>query len=264
MSSVFTLDDDPIVLVVPATASIPPGDISEVDWLALKNRVTIVEGMDLASLPDVDLTSLADGNVLIWDDDAEMWIVGTLQSGIRVRDHLANIIAETASDLTFRLGITASQSGDRTYIQPIYGTAANTVAEGNHTHMQPLPSRVTTAPSGYMSGGTRSLGSTSVTLASGIPYVVEAELYGQLRGADAGAAYYTLTLNIGGNTFTSPGGTDGLWCVQGVPDKINWKHERRMTGTGAGVTVSASIAFHSGSGLNVDRTWLVVTPRPDR
>lgn len=231
------------------------------------------EILGLGDVPGVDASGDAGMALLIQEDGS--FAFGTQSTGINLSNSPPGGAGwETVYDETFRLipdndyGIRADASGDEgiVYLRLRWGGSGSstTVSRSDHRHALPTPVRVTTAPSGYMSSGTRSLGSTSVTLADGIPYVVEAELYGQLRGADPGPAYYTLSINIGGNTFTSPGGESGFWCVQGVPDKINWEHERRMTGTGASVAVSASVAFHSGSGFNVDRTYLKVRLRPER
>lgn len=269
MSTVFNLDDDPIVIVVPSSADIPPGNITEAEWLALKDRVTVVEGYDLADLGDVDTVGEA-GTALIKQEDGS-FAFGTVSGAI---DRIGNAGTEENSYgvrwISLRRGIAFAESSPGTvFLDVVYGGTggSNSVARSDHTHAQPLPVRVTTAPSGYISGGSQPLGSTSVTLANGIAYVVEAELYGQFRGADSGPAYYTLSITIGsgtGATYTSPGGESGFWCVQGVPDKILWQYERRLSGTGAAVPVSASVAWHSVSGFNIDRTYLKVRVRPDR
>ena len=267
MSSVFTLDDDPIVIVVPSAADIPPGDITEAEWLQLKDRVTIVEANGIADLSDVDLSGIENGQVLVWDVSTETWRAGMVQSGIyRVFDWDVELDGPFNLIQTVRPLFAQVHPGyaDRARIGINVGTAADTVAAGNHTHTQPLPTRVAAGPSGYISGGSQSLGSTTITLPSGVACIVEAEVYGQFRGADSGAAYYTISLNIAGNIYTSPGGTDGFWCVQGVPDKFYWTHERKITGDGTGIPVIANVAWHSGSGFNIDRTYLKVRVRPDR
>lgn len=269
MSSVFSLDDDPIVLVVPSSASIPPGNITAAEWLAIKDRVLVVEGRRLGDLADVDTSSVADGDAIVYDAGADAWVPGIASVPIPGRHDTNEIIGDIKEIATStERGTTSVESEfvSGRYIVGVNfgGTGTSTaVARSDHAHFQPIPERVSTVPSGYISGGSQPLGSTSITVSAGKTYAIEAELYGQFRGADSGAAYYTLSITIDGISRTSPGGTDGFWCVQGVPDKIYWEHARRLTGTGTAITVSASVAWHSGSGFNIDRTYLKVRVRPD-
>lgn len=267
----YDIDTEPIVITVPAQATAPVNDIPAAEWVDIKNRVAAVEGLGLVDLSDIDLTDLDDGMLLSWNEGSEMWVPVVAPTGALDRvaqNYGGSPGADNVVLLTFGQGLSViNPSTGRAHIAPVFGNAANTVAEGNHSHIQPAPSRWSAPPSGYMGGGSRAIGSTapaSISLTAGIPYVLEAEVYGQFRGADPGAAYYTLSINIGGDVRSSPGGTDGFWCVQGVPDKIHWEHSRRLTGAGTGVSVSASVAFHSGAGFNVDRTYLKVRLRPDR
>lgn len=237
------------------------------DVAAALSRINVTE---LDDIPDVDVSGVVDGDTLVYNGTTEEWMPGQSGGSIAFVENLhLDVIGSDVERLQFVGGLEPVLDGSnsrRVFVRVMYagsGSAA-TAARSDHRHAQVVPVRVSTAPSGYMSGGSQSLGATSVMLADGIPYVVEAELYGQLRGADAGVANYTLSINIDGNVFTSPGGSDGFWCVQGVPDKIKWKHERKITGAGVGVTVSASVSYHSGSGFYVDRTYLDVRLRPER
>lgn len=244
----------------------PAGDLTPAEVQALRDDVQAVLDLELGDLSNVSEAGKSEGLVLAVQSDGT-WAPGETAGAIeRVSTNWNSNEALDVELITVGQGIDVNGSlgANRAHLQLVYGTEANTVAQGNHSHPQPLPTRVTTAPSGYISGGSQSLGTASVTLPDGTPCVVEAELYGQFRGADSGAAYYTLSITIAGNTYSSPGGTSGFWCVQGVPDKIDWKHERRITGTGAAVSVSASVAWHSGSGFNVDRTYLKVRVLRDR
>lgn len=261
MSSVFTLDDDPIVIVVPSSADIPPGNITEAEWLAIKDRVTVVEGYELADLGDVDLDGIADGQLLAWNASNQVFepvaIQGGLQDAFDVDTQFVGpfwrlqawgavyVVPHGTTDGMLRIGVNT-------------GTTSGTVATGNHTHRLPAYERAEFGPSGYMSGGTRQLATQSVVLASGVQYRIVARMKPQMRGADAGAAYYRMTLNIDGLSRTSPAGADGFWCVQGVPNKEEFTASITRTGTGSAITVTASVAFHSGAGFNVDAGELEV------
>lgn len=247
---------------------VPAGDLTPAEVQALRDDLADAMDKGLGDLNDVDTTGDTD-MVLFKQSDGTFAFGSMAGSMAEVGQNWGSPVPVFTDihSLRFRPGLYVEESDVNpglVLVGPVFGTTINTIAQGSHTHFQPLPTRVTTAPSGYISGGSQPLGSTSVPLADGINCVVEAELYGQFRGADSGAAYYTVSITIGGNTFTSPGGESGFWCVQGVPDKIQWQHERRLSGTGAAVAVSASVAWHSGSGFNIDRTYLKVRVRPDR
>lgn len=138
-------------------------------------------------------------------------------------------------------------------------------ARSDHTHNNPAHTRVRFAATGYMSSGTRSLVSTTVTLLAGIQYRVKATLKVQMRGADAGACYYQLRTIINNIAYTSDGGaTNGFWCVQGVPNKEVWDQHETITGTGAAITVSAEVLYWGGGGFYVDAGDLLVEPKPNR
>lgn len=262
---------DRIIVLKLQNRGMPGTGVSEIeknqitsDIDALMNRPEVA---GMGDLTDVDLDDLDDGMLLAWDEDDGVWRPTGNMPALDMQPGSDSLRFGPVTLIDARLGLTVQPHPTLSgvaLLQPVYGTTANTIAEGPHTHVQPLPVRVTTAPSGYMSGGTRALGSTSVPLTNNVWHIVEAELYGQFRGADSGAAYYTLSVTIDGDTRTSPGGVGEFSCVQGVPDKIFWEHSRRISGTGASVPVSASVSFHSGSGFNVDRTYLKVRVRPDR
>ena len=247
--------------------TVPVGNLTPAEVQALRDDVQAVLDLELGDLSNVSEAGKEPGLVLAVQEDGS-WAPGETTGVIeRVSTNWNSNAVDEVSLISVGPGIdvnTSFSESGRAHLQLVFGATTDTIARGNHNHVQPLPVRVTTAPSGYISGGSQPLGSTSVTLTNGIAYVVEAELYGQFRGADSGAAYYTLSITIDGNTYTSPGGESGFWCVQGVPDKVQWQHERRLTGTGAAVAVSASAAWHSGSGFNIDRTYLKVRVRPDR
>ena len=232
------------------------GDYTGASEVALlKNRATALEARanitKLDDVPDVDAATPTNGQVLTWDGSA--WSAATPASAV------SGVTDSASVDLTLA-------SGNITADVKYAGTgSASTAARSNHTHTNPAPTRAPFGPQGYMSSGTRSLGSTSVTLAAGISYVVKARLNLQMRGADAGACYYQLRLTINGNDVrTSTGGASGFWCVQGVPDKTTWEHHITMTGTGSAITVSAHCIYYGGGGFYTDAGEIVVEPVANR
>lgn len=268
MSDSFTLDDDPIVLVVPSSANIPPGNITEAEWLQIKDRVTVVEASGIADLSDVDLSGIEDGQALLWDESANAWHVGTVQSGLDSVFDWDTAVGDgpfTSLQVTRPLNAEVHPGNpQRARIGVNVGTTVSTVARGNHTHQRPAIYRPPILPGGYMSGGTRSLASQNVTLPAGKMCTVTARVDMQVRGGDPGPAYYRLSITIDGHTRTSPAGDSGFWGVQGVPSHPSFSHMRYITGAGSAINVSASIAYYDGSGFYTDRGDLDVRIEYDR
>lgn len=228
---------------------------------------TILGRPAIEKLTDINdvIGTPVDGDTIIWNADDSEWIPGIPITGINVQ-RSGTPIASDVTTLNINQSMNVSDSGGgEVSVFPVWGTAANTFAQGNHTHTNPLPVFQPFNATGYMSGGTRQVVTRSVTLEAGISYVVVARLRPQFRGADAGTGYYTMTLNIAGNTKTSAGGaTSGFWCVQGVPNKEEWVHARTIVGTGAAVTITGSVGYWGGAGFYVDAGELEIDLRPAR
>lgn len=218
---------------------------SDANTLLARPVITILD-----DVPDVILTSPAAGHILV-RDAAGNWVNQAPSPAITVTDSASIDLTLTGTDLTAAAIFAGSGS-------------ASTVARSDHAHTADTVTRATFGPGGYMSTGTRSLASANVTLANGIPYLVQARLNMQMRGADAGAAYYQLTVTINGVARTSTGGSNGFWAVQGVPDKTTWEFSQQITGTGAAITCSASVSYFSGAGFYTDAGELAIELRPGR
>src|SRR5690606_10996297 len=95
------------------------------------------------------------------------------------------------------------------YISPVFGNTEATIATGSHQHPLPTISRAPVSPQAYMSGGTRTLASTTVALPAGKTCLVTACLSFQMRGGDPGPCNYRLNLNINGNVRSSGSGVNG-------------------------------------------------------
>lgn len=243
-----------------------PAQIAQIesDLADVKARPVIAS---LTDLQDVTGTPM-EGDTIVYDAVAGEWETRTFAATIQTFDGVGNPVNMTTRNIYagFGMGNTVP-AGDPfgTMISVVMGTTANTVAAGNHAHTNPLPVFEPFNATGYMSGSSRTVVSKSVTLAADITYVVIARFRPQLRGADSGAAYYTLTTTIAGNPKTSPGGaTSGFWCVQGVPNNREWVHAVEIVGTGTSITVTGSVAYYSGSGFNVDAGELEIELKPNK
>lgn len=200
------------VLVIPGIGVVlPVGDLTPADVQELRDEVAAVLGLRLADLPDVDLAGLADGNYLRWDAASSTFKAVALTNGIRVRDTAAVILSENAADLTFRAGLTATQTGTRTYVSPVFGASgtAAVVARSDHAHPPTLIGRLDFDKAGAVLGaGTSDLVNTSVSgLIPGVVYdvaidgvleAVNTNLSGRLRlHCQIGSTGTTQTLSRG-------------------------------------------------------------------
>lgn len=237
----------------------------ESDLATLLGRPVITELNDIV---DVNAPAPAEGQTIIWDEAAGEYINGVPDTGIEVqRSGSSQGVGVTRLNFNQALNILITEGGQRADIFPVWGGTgtADSFSRSDHTHTNPLPIFQPFNATGYMSGGTRQVVSRSVVLAAGIRHVVIARFRPQMRGADPGAGYFTMTTAIAGNSRTSPGGqTSGFWCVQGVPNKEEWVHAREIVGTGSSITVTGSVAYHSGAGFNVDAGELEIEVKPDR
>lgn len=256
-----------VITQVPGVDGIAsPARLSQIesDIAIIMGRPAIEE---LGDIPDVEVGSPSAGQSLMRNATNDGWEPGTPASSIDIKDD--TIAAATdVTILDFRRGLRATEQvpGEVDVTLEYGGTGSSTnVARADHWHANPLPVFQPFNASGYLSGGSRQVVSRSVTLTNGVSYNVIARFRPQLRGADEGAGYFTMTITIDGNQKTSGGGpSSGFWCVQGVPNKEEWVHARTIVGAGSSISVSCSIAYHSGSGFNIDAGELEIDLRPNR
>lgn len=237
---------------------------------ALDTRVDALEARPIIDSIDDIMPGATTGQVPI-KQSGGTWAPGVIAAGITVQDDGGGDIRPGVTTIVAWRGLNVTApSGDYPTIayldvQFAGSGSAFTAARSDHTHTVASIQRPTYGPTGIISGGTRQVvPPTGVTLAAGVMYLVKATLKPQMRGADTGACYYTMTVTIDSNSRTSPGGVNGFWCVQGVPNKDQWSHAHTIMGTGAAITVSASVAYHSGSALYVDAGELEIELIPNR
>lgn len=133
----------------------------ETDLATMLGR-PVIDALD--DVPNVSASSPDDGDALVYDADSGEWEAGLVQSGIyRVWNYTTELhgpfsTLQTTPPLYADIHHAVP---DRARIHLNVGTSGDAVAAGNHTHAQPLPTRVTTSPQGYISGGSQALGSTS-------------------------------------------------------------------------------------------------------
>lgn len=262
MTDPFVLDDEPFVFVVPASANIPPGNITGPEWDSLKSRVTNLEGWTLTNLDDVDLAGLFGGATLIFDSSTGLWKPGTVQGSIAlVSQNWAPVTNVPDVDhLVFTAGISVAEGSSPGIglVALVFGGSgsASTPARSDHTHTILLDTRQTYGATGTLSGGTRALVSRSISLSSSSTYIIKARLTGDLRGEGAGAGYTLPSITIGTNTVNRH---SDVRTVSGVDREFTTSHPGVQVSGLSSVTVSADIAYQAGDPINVGAGELVIS-----
>ena len=243
------------------------------EYTALRNDINdllarpVIDEID--DIPNVNAATPDDGDALLYDEASNTWIPGASGGTIATVRGDSTTINDVPEIVAWR-GIQVQTGGTpgAAYMSVVFagsgGVGTYTAAKSDHDHPLPLITREPISPGGYLSGGTRNLASTNVTLLDGYSYLIEAKVNMQVRGGDPGPCYYRFNITIDGNTRTSPAGENGFWAVQGVPDKTTYEHDRALNGDGSSIAVSASVSWHSGGGMYTDAGELVVTVTRNR
>lgn len=258
------IDTEPIIIKVAASVDVPPASIPAPEWNNVKSRLTEVEGLGLVDLSDVDLTSLADGLTLVWDESAQVWKPGTSGGTIaRIGNAGTEDNSYDVNYISLRNGLrfVASAPGV-VFVEAITGTTLGTLASGAHTHQirpgDPFPFPAT----GSLSSGSRSLVSGTVTgLDPARTYVIWGTLKVQLRGEGTGAGYSTPRITINSNAVND---VEPVRTVSGVPHTAFMEHEGVTVSGVSSVAVSATLAYSSGDPIHVGAGKLVIRVKSNR
>jgi hypothetical protein len=219
----------------------------------------------LDAVPGVDTSGAVDGASLVYDsgDATNPWKAGVPTGSIAHVLAADAPVEDNVTFLNFGSGLLVDNpSAGYISVYPVYsGTgSASSASRSDHTHTTPSMTVAAYTASGNLSSGSRLLVSQNVTLASGVPYLIIARLRSVQRGS-GGSSYYKLFLNI--NSLTTRTSVQ-LQCVGGVPDPRTFEHSHTMTGTGAAITVSASIIYDSGDPVDVRAGELLIELHPAR
>lgn len=252
------LNDIPIIIRVPASASIPPGTIPAAEWTEYKNRVIDQENKALNDLTDVDTSGAENGQSLV--KTAAGWRPGEAAKQLEMQQgDVPSSKFGPVEIIDGRLGLAVAP--DPTYPQvgvmrPIYGTQANTIAEGNHTHAIRVDVPLRFAASGSLSGSTRTLVSGNITgLDPARTYIVKAHLSSDVRGEGTGAGTTLPRITIAGNARDRFG---VVRTVAGVDRSYDMRHPGVSVSDVSNVAVSATLAYQAGDPINVGAGELVV------
>lgn len=261
MSIIF---DNDILIHHIAAPGLPGDGFTAPEAATLRNDIDTLLGRpvitELDDIPDVDAAAPTDGDTLVYNASTEQWESVAPVGSVRVLDNGTEEVPN-ATSLDFGQGINITPVSSSYAVASVAfgGTGdGGSAAKWDHTHNLPQTGRTPIVPQAYMSGGTRTLATTSIVIANGQSVKVDARVRLQVRGGDPGASYYTLNLGIDGNTRSTGSGVNGLWCVQGVPKETEISHGQTIVGTGVAIVISASISWGSGGGFYTDAGELEV------
>lgn len=227
----------------------------ETDLATVMSRPAIYA---IDDIPDVSVTSATDGDALLYNSATSMWEPGATTGAISQVDSETGASVLDVSRIFTRRGITVVDSGFAgvAYVQPIYGTGANTVAEGRHAHALHQDSAFPFAPSGVLSSGTRTLVSDTVSgLDPTKAYLIKGTIYLHLRGDGTGASYALPKLTING---VSRDQFEEARSVAGVMVTEVARHTGVLVAGLSSVAVGASVSFQSGDPSYISAGVLVI------
>lgn len=262
------MDDAVVLRVVPKPATVPPGDIAEPDWDALKGRVTVLEGgYDLGDLNDVDTTGLAAGYIVVRNGADDGWEVLPPVGGVSTVEAdgtPVNSADVTVINLLPGLTVAETSPGEITIAPAYAGTgAANSAARSDHAHTGTLVSLTTGAATGVLSSGTRVLrNATGPVLANGITYDVVAHFEVRARN-NVNSGICNLLCRVATNG-TYPQRSRSVQSVGGVPGSLDIRFHAVLTGAGSGVAEYFAVQQSSGDPVDLRDHEIVVTYTPRR
>lgn len=249
----YDIDTEPVVIKVPSAVALPPGNITPAEWVEYKSRVVAIEGLGLVDLSDVDADGLVDGQTLIYDEDDEVWKpglpAGTISS---VLNASGSPVVVNAARLQFADGLAASQhstDATRAVVRVNMGGSgtSNSLARVDHNHSAIRRANKAASLNITLSSGTMTIDSATVTqLNPDIAYLIEATMFGDVRGAGTGAGEVTpfIRFPVGGVQQSTQG--YAVRTVAGVDRPYIHMHDSAEVTGVTSVEVQARMQFTSG------------------
>lgn len=233
----------------------------------------LAAGHSLGSHNDTDFADVADGQVPLWDADANAgaggWIAGDASGAIAYVKRGATLVLADADRLNFDTGLDVQQDGliptQANVFVAFAGTGSQAkAARADHTHTLPTKVLQPYSASGGLSSGSRVLTSVNVTPPNGVPCRIIARLRTTEKSDSTGSAYFKLFLNIWDGAASQTRTSEKIQCVGGVPNPATFEHTITATGNGSAWPVSASIIYDSEGVTNVGAGELTVEVYPAR
>lgn len=246
------LEGATVILGRPGLSGSAPNPTVIADVAALKSAT-------LGDHADTTFTSPASGEVVM-RNSAGKWVNGTVVQGLAsARRNNVSIVAP-ASSLDFSTAFAVADAGSgRATIDAAYGTAAGTIAQGNHVHNPAIQDTPTFGATGVLSSGTRILTTINITLLAGITYDITADLRVCARNNINNGNFLQKVQIAGGPVASLPWPTVG-----GVPIVYPAAQDAVVVGTGAAIALVGSVTFNGGDPIDFLAGQLVYSAKPRR
>jgi len=259
---------DEIRLIRVGTPGLPGSGIAASDWNQAMARIAALESQvpgSLAGLTDTQIATLTNGQLLGYDSASSRWKNVTVQEAVRyVKNNNVSVVGEHIDRLNAGTGLQVVLNGSiptQVDFSVIFGTAAGTVAEGNHAHSAAIMQIFTFGATGVLSSGSRTLVSDTVTLPTGIDWNVVGIMSVVARN-NVNSGTFSTGLRLGGSG-TYPETTMEYGTVGGVPVPQPWTFVRPVAGGGS-LAVTARAIFSSGDPVDLRAGHVVVLAFPRR
>lgn len=223
---------DPEITIITIAPMGPPGlgEWSPGEKAGVFNSLATLNAAKLQNHTDVQITSILNGQVLIWNSTLNKWVNGTTPGITSIQqDGVSAISSPTVINAKNGLLVTNDGSGVAG-IAPNYGTTANTIAAGDHQHTAVVIARAKFTATGVLSSGARTLSTFTIPLPSGIDWVLEAQAFLTARNnINNGTFNFGIRLGASG---AYPEETEEHQTVGGVPRLCEVETVRPLVGGG--------------------------------
>lgn len=258
---------DEITIIQVAPLGAPGTGVTSGQWTTIRADVDGLINAPPLTLNDLNLVVITNpqaGQALVYNANGAWTNVTTLEAVKYVKSGDATLVVTDADRLNFlTTGLTVVQNGQRPTqadIGILYGTTSGTVAAGDHVHNATLQNHWDVAATGVLSSGARTLVSQSTTaLVAGVVYNCAAKLVVTGRN-NVNSGTVTLSIKIGADTAH----TREQQTVGGVPHELIVEGESTVTGTGAPLTVIATVSYSTGDPTDIRDGYIVFTAWPHR
>ena len=253
--------DDIIVITVAPIGPPSPGSWTSGEKTTALNAIATLNAQKLEEHTGVNPAGLAAGKTFIRNPANNGWVIGLPPGLARIeQDGTTKITDVSAINAKNGLIVTDDGSGEAG-LAPNYGSAANTIAQGNHVHSGVELYRAQFAATGVLSSGSRTLYSANVVPPAGIDWVMEAQVFVQARN-NINNGTFNLGIRIGASG-AYPEELHEYLTVGGVPNMCEVETSRPFVGGGS-IAITVRAVWASGDPVDLRAGRVIVRAWPRR
>ena len=254
--------DPDITVITIAPLGMPGAGLSSGEKASILADIATLNAQKLEEHTGVDATGIAAGKVLVRNAGNTGWEIVTPAAGLTRMEQDGTSIITSVAAINAKNGLTVTDDGSgEAGLAPTYGTTANTIAQGNHTHTAPVITRGRWNATGVLSSGSVTLVNTNIVLSTSVNWTLMAQAFMTARNnINNGTFNFGIRLGASGSY---PEETEEHLTVGGVPRLCEIETSRPLVGGGTiALTIRAIWATNDPVDLRAGR-WMV-TAWPDR